>query len=132
MFLEDKLSKKTTNLKTGNYTFRTAVGTFNDRFVLKYVNKEVTLGVDAVDNEDGILVFYANNYHTLIIHNKTATATVNSVALYTISGQYIEDWEVKNSEQTNIQLPIKELSSGIYIVKVKSTDGESSKKIIVN
>jgi hypothetical protein len=47
-------------------------------------------------------------------------------------GQKISNWDVKDSEQTTIQIPIKSISSGIYIVKVNTTKGESSKKIIVN
>jgi hypothetical protein len=130
VFIEDKLTNTVTDLKNGNYTFNTAAGTFNERFVLKYTNK--TLSVDAMDKEDGILVLYSNNYKTLIIHNNVMDSTVNSVTLYNITGQKISNWDVKDSEQTNIQIPIKNISSGIYIVKVNTTKGESSKKIIVN
>jgi hypothetical protein len=130
VFLEDKLTNTVTDLKSGNYTFNTVPGTFNERFVLKYTNK--TLSVDQTDKVDGILAFYSNNYKTLIIKNNLADATVNSVALFNLLGQKIENWDVSDSEQTNLQIPIKNISSGIYIVKVKTTKGESSKKIIVN
>ena len=56
---------------------------------------------------------------------------VISVGLYNITGQSISNWDVDDSEQTNIQFPVKNISSGIYIVKVKTTTGESSKKIII-
>jgi hypothetical protein len=130
VFIEDKLTNTVTDLKSGNYTFKTAAGTFNERFVLKYTNK--TLSVDVMDKEDGILVLYSNNYKTLIIHNNVMDSTVNTVTLYNITGQKISNWDVKDSEQTTIQIPIKNMSSGIYIVKVNTTKGESSKKIIVN
>ena len=130
VFLEDKLTNTVTDLKSGNYAFNTAEGTFNDRFVLKYTNK--TLSLDTTDKEDGILAFYSNNYKTLIIKNNLAEATVNSVALFNMSGQKIENWDVSESEHTNVQIPIKNMSSGIYVVKIKTTKGESSKKIIVN
>lgn len=130
VFIEDKLTNTIFDLKTGNYTFSTTPGTFNDRFVLKYSNK--TLSVDQTDKVDGILAFYSNNYDTLIIHNENMDSTVDSVSLFNMAGQNIGVWDVRNSEQTNIQIPIKKISSGIYIVKVKTTIGESSKKIIVN
>jgi hypothetical protein len=130
VFIEDKLTNTIFDLKTGNYTFSTTPGTFNDRFVLKYSNK--TLSVDQTDKVDGILAFYSNNYDTLIIHNENMDSTVDSVSLFNMTGQNIGVWDVRNSEQTNIQIPIKKISSGIYIVKVKTTIGESSKKIIVN
>jgi hypothetical protein len=88
--------------------------------------------VDAVEKEDGILAFYSSNYNTLIIHNGNFDAMVNSVALFNMAGQKIGVWDVSESEQKNIQVPIKNISSGIYIVKVATTKGESSKKIIVN
>ena len=131
VFIEDKLTNKVTDLKSGNYTFTTAAGTFNDRFVLKYTNVDKNLSV-AADKADGIMVFYSNNYNTLIIHNSLLDSTVNTVTLYNMTGQKISNWDVSTSDQTNIQIPIKEISSGVYIVKVKTTNGESNKKIIVN
>ena len=131
VFVEDKLTNTVTDLKNGDYKFSTVAGTFNDRFVLKYVNVSKSLSV-ATDKVDGIIVFYSNNYNTLIIHNEVLDSTVNAVALYNMAGQNISNWDVKDSDQTNIQIPIKEISSGIYIVKVKTTKGESNKKIIVN
>jgi hypothetical protein len=130
VFLEDKLTNTVTDLKSADYAFTTTAGTFDERFVLKYTNK--TLRVDAMDKEDGILVLYSNNYKTLIIHNNVWNSTVNTVDLYNITGQKISNWDVKDSEQTTIQIPIQNMSSGIYIVKVNTTKGESSKKIIVN
>jgi len=130
VFIEDKLMNTVFDLKSGNYTFTTVAGTFNERFVLRYNNK--TLSVDEKDKEDEILVFYSNNYKTLIIHNNVVDSIVNSVTLFNITGQNILNWDVKDGEQTNIQIPIKNISSGIYIVKVKTMKGESSKKIIVN
>ena len=130
VFLEDILTNKTVNLKQGNYTFSTAAGTFDDRFVLKYSSK--TLGVDSPqDKEDGIIALYSNADKTIIIRNN-GDATIHSVSLFGMSGQNIAVWDLKNKEQTNIQLPTKELSSGIYILKMKTTTGESGKKIIVN
>jgi hypothetical protein len=132
VYLEDKVTNTISNLKNSNYTFTTAKGTFDDRFVLRYTGTDTTLSIDDTDQEDGILVFYSNNYKTLIIKNKVMDSIVKSVALFNMAGQNIEKWDVKDSGQTNIQIPIKNIPSGIYIVKVKTTKGESSKKIIVN
>jgi hypothetical protein len=128
MFLEDKLTKTVFDLKNGNYIFKTTAGTFNDRFVLKYNSK--TLGVDVMDKPDGISVIYSKN--TLIIYNKEMESTVNSVSLYTMAGQKVAVWDIKDSEQSNIQISVKDRSLGIYIAKVKTTKGEICKKIIVN
>jgi hypothetical protein len=129
VFIEDKLTNTVFDLKSGNYTFSTVAGTFNDRFVLRYTDK--TLSTDETEVNDGILVLYSNNYKTLIIHNSMMDSTVNKVSLFNMIGQNIANWDVEDGMQTNIQIPIKNTSSGIYIVKVKTTKGESNKKIII-
>lgn len=133
VFIEDKLTNTISDLKSGNYTFTTAVGTFNERFVLRYKNNtsNKTLSVDeTTEDKDGIIVLYSNNYKTLIIRNN-GDSTINSVSLFSMTGQNISVWDVKDKEQTSIQIPIKDVSPGIYIVKVKTIMGESSKKIII-
>jgi large repetitive protein len=129
VFIEDKLKNTIHNLKGGKYTFATEAGTFDDRFVLRYTDK--TLGIDEVEVNDGIIALYSNNYKTLIIRNTLQDATVNSVTLFSLSGQKIAIWDVKGREQTSIQIPIKNLPAEIYVVKIKTTQGDFSKKIIV-
>lgn len=129
VFLEDKLTNTIFDLKGGNYTFNTIAGTFNNRFVLRYTNK--TLGIEEVDPNDDISVLYSNNLKSLFIRNYLKDATVYSVTLYNILGQKLANWDVKDKEQTNIQIPINNLPAEIYIVKIKTNLGESSKKIII-
>lgn len=136
VFIEDKSTNTVFDLKTGNYTFNTKAGTFNDRFVLRYTNKTTsgnkTLGLNETEANDGIIVLYSNNYKTLIVKNNLQDVTVNSVTLFNMLGQKINSWDVQEGNQTNIQIPIKNLSSEMYIVKVKTTNGETRKKIMVN
>nr|WP_242412064.1 T9SS C-terminal target domain-containing protein [Flavobacterium sp. Root186] len=55
VYLEDKTTGIIYDLKAGNYKFTTAIGTFTDRFVLRYTNK--TLGTGDFENvKDGLLV----------------------------------------------------------------------------
>ena len=129
VFIEDKLTNTVFDLKSGNYTFTTVAGTFDNRFVLRYTDK--TLSTEEVVLNDGITVLYSNNYKTLIIKNNLQETKVISVSLYNMTGQKINNWDVLDNNQTSIQIPIKNLPSEIYIVKVKTTKGESSKKIII-
>ena len=135
VFLEDKLTNTVFDLKSANYTFNTVAGTFNDRFVLRYKNKttsgNTTLGLDEKDANDGIIVLYSNNYKTLIIRNNLQDTTVNAVSLFNMSGQNINNWDVQDENQTSIQIPIKNISPEIYIVKVTTSKGATSKKIII-
>ena len=118
------------DLRNSDFKISLTSGEYNKRFSLKFESQ--TLSIDETDKDDGITVLYSRNYKTLIIKNNIPEATVNRVNLYNLLGQFISNWDVEDKEQTNIQIPIKNMPSGIYIVKIKTSKGESSKKIIVN
>jgi hypothetical protein len=44
-------------------------------------------------------------------------------------GQQIADYTIENQSQTNIIIPIKVLSTGTYIVTMKTNKGLTSRKI---
>ena len=132
IFLEDKDLNIIHDLKKKPYVFNTKVGDFNNRFVLRYGNNYKTLGVEEnTKNSDAIKISYAKNSNVLIINNNSLTVPVEKVTLFNIAGQSIATWKVENQEQHNIQIPIKSISAGIYIAKLKTSNGEQSKKIII-
>ncbi|MBC7846533.1 MAG: HYR domain-containing protein, partial [Flavobacterium sp.] len=134
IYLHDSETGIYHDLKNSNFKTTLAVGNYDNRFSLTFesLKTETSLDVAENDSNDGIIVLYSNNYKILIIKNNIPDSTVNTVSLYNMLGQLITNWDVKDKEQTNIQIPIKNMSSGIYIVKIKTSKGESSKKIIVN
>jgi hypothetical protein len=130
IYLYDNITGMYHDLKNSDFKISLAVGTYNKRFSLKFESQ--TLSINETDKNDGIIVLYSRNYKTLIIKNNDLDTTIHSVSLFNMLGQTISNWDVEDKEQTNIQIPIKNISSGIYIVKVKTSNGESSKKIIIN
>ena len=134
IYLHDSETEMYHDLKNGNFKTVLAAGNYDNRFSLTFetLSTSSTLEVAENDSNDGIIVLFSNNYKTLIIKNNIPDSTVNSVSLYNMLGQAISNWKTQEREQTNIQIPIKNISSGIYIVKVKTSNGESCKKIIVN
>jgi hypothetical protein len=130
VYIEDKLRNNIIDLKSGPYTFKTESGTFNDRFLLRFTNNS-TLNLESV-KEEGILVLYSNNYKVLIVRNYDVFTTLESIGLYSLTGQQIEFWDVKENLENNINIPIANISTGIYVVKVKTKNGVIIKKIIVN
>ena len=130
IYLVDKLLNITHDLKLKPYVFNTSVGSFDSRFVLRYSGK--TLGVDKnniVENE--VKITYIQNNNTLLINNALLNNTVEKVALFNILGQSISTWKIENQDQQNIQIPVKNITSGIYIATLKTSEGELSKKIVV-
>ncbi|KIA85151.1 hypothetical protein OA85_12140 [Flavobacterium sp. AED] len=105
-------------------------GENNTRFSLRFTDK--TLSVDEkIINDNAIKITHLQNGNTLVINNNLLDATVKKVTLFNIIGQSISTWEIKNQDQKNIQLPIKKISSGVYIAKIQTTKGDFSNKIIV-
>ena len=130
IYLEDKELNIIHDLKQKPYAFNTKIGDFDNRFVLRYSDK--TLGVDenSINNND-VKITYVKNSSILIVNNNIADVPVQKVTLFNILGQSISTWEIENQDQQNIQIPIKSLSSGIYVAKVKTSNGDFSKKIII-
>ena len=68
----------------------------------------------------------------LVINNNLLDLTVEKVTLFNILGQSLATWKVENQEQQNIQIPVKNINAGVYIAKIKTSNGNMSKKIIIN
>ena len=78
-----------------------------------------------------IQIKYIQNGNILVINNNLLDVTVEKVTLFNIFGQSVTSWKVENQEQQNIQIPIKNISTGVYITKIKTSNGDLSKKIIL-
>ncbi|MFV8326133.1 PKD-like domain-containing protein [Flavobacterium sp. ZS1P14] len=128
IYLYDNATAIYHNIKNTDFKIALAAGEYKTRFSLQFTDR--TLGVDE-NTANGILVLYSNNYKVLIIQNKLLDTTVKEVHLFNLSGQDLSKWDVENREQTRIQIPIKNLSSGVYIVMLKTSKGTYSKKIII-
>ena len=128
IYLEDKELNIIHDLKQKPYVFSTKVGDFNTRFVLRYGEK--TLGVDenSITNND-INISYIKNSTTLIINNNSTRTVLEKVTIYNLLGQSIHTFKIENQRQQII--PIHNTSSGIYIVKLSTSEGEISKKVVV-
>jgi hypothetical protein len=113
------------------YTVQLPQGLTEGRFSLTFKDNNA-LSNNNFNLEDGIKVAYINTKNTLNIKNNVADTTIEKVILFNLLGQSIVTFDVKDQNQQNIELPIKELSSGTYIVKIKTDNGDITKKIIFN
>ncbi|MFV5689057.1 PKD-like domain-containing protein [Flavobacterium sp. ZT3R25] len=129
IYLYDNVTGIYHDIRNSNFTISLAAGEYRNRFSLQFTNK--TLGVDENNLNDGLMILYSTNYKVLIIQNKVLDLTVNDVRLFNLLGQAVANWDVKNENQNRIQISIKNLPSGVYIVKLKTSKGDYSKKIII-
>ena len=124
IFLEDKLTNTVFDLKTGNYTFNTAAGTFDDRFVLRYTSK--TLGTNDLEiSSNKVLVSIKNKQ----IKIDSFAETIDGVAIYDVAGRQIYQKNKVNSNELSI--PNFVSSHQILIVKTTLQNGITvSNKIV--
>jgi hypothetical protein len=131
IFVYDDETKLYHNIRNETFEITLPIGEFHNRFSLRF--KDKTLGTnEEISSTNDITILHSQNRNTLVINNKLLDTTVQEVTLFNILGQAVAMWEVENQGQENIQLPIKKVSSGVYIVKIKTSAGVLSKKIIIN
>ena len=123
IYLEDKLTQITQDLRMANYTFTTAIGTFDDRFVLKYTNSN--LGSDDFEKDKNNLIVTVN--HKVLTINSVAD-DINKVFIYDVSGKLIYKKDKINSNQFSTQLNAAEQ---VLVLKIfLKNDREQTRKII--
>ena len=126
VYLEDKTTGKITDLRKENYTFSTAIGTFTDRFVLRYTSK--TLGTDNFEDlENSVLVSVKNK----VVKISSSKEQINEVTIYNILGQEI--FNKKKINSTEFQISNLQTGNQVLLVKTSLQNGFiSTKKIITN
>jgi hypothetical protein len=134
IFIYDKERKTYHNITKQPFEILLPVGIFDGRFNLCFKDKKQKNNEDDDDDQDDkntIKTKFVQSNRTLKIANTTGDSTVYSVSLFNILGQFITKWDVTDQNQTNIQIPVLNISSGIYVTKLSTSNGEISKKIII-
>jgi len=130
IYLYDNQTKIYHDLRNSEFKTTLAEGEYINRFSLRFEKSQTeSLEVQEKDAKEDIMVYYSKK--TLFINNNVLDTTVDNVTIYNTLGQAIENKKTGNQEQQDIQIPIKNMSSGLYIAKLKTSEGEISKKIIV-
>jgi hypothetical protein len=124
IFLEDKVLNVIHNLKGSDYTFTTAVGTFENRFVLRYT--DATLGIDNPVFDDNTVVVYRNGQGLVV---NSGLVNMTQVTVFDIRGRIIaEHKQVNDTETIFSTLP---QTQQVLLVKIKAENGaEITKKVV--
>ncbi|MBF4473531.1 PKD-like domain-containing protein, partial [Flavobacterium sp. HJJ] len=117
IYLEDKLTNTIHDLKTGSYSFTTATGVFNDRFVLRYTNTSKLGTGDTVTKNKGVFVSVRNRQ----IKVNSFDQTISSVKVYDLKGSLLYD---KNKVNKN-EFIVDTLNAAdqVMIVMIELEDG---------
>jgi uncharacterized delta-60 repeat protein len=124
VFLEDKLNNKIVDLRVGGYSFSTAIGKFDHRFVLRFVDKTLNVNEIIKDKES---VFVSSKNKELRINS--TKEFIEEITIYNLEGRKIYqknsinnlDFSISNCTDTN----------QVLVVKILLQNGQSfTKKII--
>lgn len=124
VFIEDKLTNTVFDLKSGNYTFNTVAGTFNDRFILRYTNK--TLGTTDLETLENLVLVSNKNKQIKV---NSAVEIMDKILVYDVLGRELFKKEKVNSNE--LTLTNFTSSQQTLLVKVSLQNGQVvTKKII--
>ena len=124
IFLEDKVLNVIHNLKGSDYTFTTAVGTFEDRFVLRYT--DATLGVANPVFDDNSVVVYREGQGLVV---NTGLVNMAVVTVFDIRGRQLAIQKDVNDTQT-VFTTLPETQQ-VLLVKIRAENGaEVTKKVV--
>ncbi|MEN2415637.1 T9SS sorting signal type C domain-containing protein [Flavobacterium mesophilum] len=121
IYLEDKQLNIIHDLRKGNYTFSTEIGTFSDRFVLRYTDK--TLGIDEVVSDENNIKVVVKLNDMKVISNKES---ISQVAVFDLSGRLL--FEKKNINATELQILNFRSANQVLLVKVTLENGSTQTK----
>lgn len=125
IYLEDKTTNIVQDLRKSDYNFKTEIGTFVDRFVLRY-KTDKTLGTGDFENlENGISVSVKNKAISLL----SSKENIKEVTIYDITGKLL--YNKKKVASTELQIQNLPSVNQVLLIKVSlENDFSTTKKII--
>lgn len=124
IYIEDKLLNITHDLRESPYSFSSNNGTFNDRFLLKYTNAELSNTTFGTSSNQVLMVTKEQQ-----LQIKSSKALMSTITIYDLLGRVVVS---KSNIEAN-EISFKSLpSQQVLIVKVQLENGEVvSRKVIL-
>ncbi|MGE5944186.1 MAG: LamG-like jellyroll fold domain-containing protein [Flavobacteriales bacterium] len=121
--INDKNSKYSATLEAGNHL---------NRFFITFMKNDTTLSL-ANEALDEFQINYLSNSKEILIQG-SPDIEVKQVYLINILGQTLKSWNKTNlpNISNDVRIPVGNVSEGNYIVKVVSSYGTISKKVIIS
>ncbi|MBF4473532.1 hypothetical protein [Flavobacterium sp. HJJ] len=119
IYLVDKMTNTIHNLKTGSYSFTTAIGVFNDRFVMRFTDNTSKLAAeDTQVKENGVFVSVRNRK----IKINSFDQNVSAVKVYDLKGSLV--YEKYKVDKNEFIIDSLNASNQFMIVMVQLEDGK--------
>lgn len=124
IYLEDRLLNIIHDLKLSPYTFTSAIGSFDDRFVLRYT----TTGMLGQSEFDTSSVLYASIHDSKL--QVVSSELMTQLDIYEISGKKIKRFEL-DQPTTKFESQIS-MAEGVYLLVAKLKNGNVISRKLIN
>ena len=131
VFIYDNVTDIYHDITTNSVEINLPAGTYEDRFSLRFINNTALSTNDNIASTKGISINYSSANSILNIKNTTDDSTIRYALLYNLVGQLIATIKIEAQDQLNIQIPVSNYATSVYIVKVVTDRGEVSKKFLL-
>ncbi|WP_230392535.1 T9SS sorting signal type C domain-containing protein [Flavobacterium sp. LC2016-01] len=124
IYLEDKEKQVIHNIKESSYIFKTEKGTFDNRFELKYMDKELN-STEFKNTLGNVFVSLQNKQ----IHIYALNESIEEVEIYDMNGKILYIKTKINSSDLTIQKVIS--GNGVLLIKVTLENGFSTTRKVI-
>jgi hypothetical protein len=129
VYIHDNVTQTYHNIRNGAFEVNVFAGMTGNRFTLRFIDP--TLANAAFSASAGIGLTFTNANNTIVLENNNTDTTAQTMVLYNMLGQTVASWNIASENQTKLQIPIVNAHAGTYVIKVHTTSGDISKKIVV-
>lgn len=131
IYIYDSETELYYNIKNSVAEIEIPAGEIASRFSLRFSQQTLT-ATDAEAEQNNFSVFYNINTGQIQISNLNKNETITEVTLFSITGQKLRTIDTENKNQLLIEIPKENLSTGIYIVQIKTSNAQIySEKILI-
>lgn len=129
VYLKDNFTGVYFDLRSDqSYEYSSLEGTFNDRFEIVFIDDETLSQED--NSYDNTLIYFNNKTHQL--YAQSLQVEVQQISLFNILGQSIREFTNVTTHDLVNGIEISNLSSGTYIIHLKTNSQSITKKIIID
>ena len=125
VYLKDNILNTTHNLTDANFNVNLPIGDHLDRYSLVFVPQNSLSTTD--QTLTNLSVFYDGNKNVVV--NNNDRMQLKNIMIYNVLGQEILRLNDNINSTNKVQIPFNQ-SQGLYVVKVVTTTGELTQKII--
>ena len=129
VYIKDKLTQKYYLLNKEKVLLKLDAGKYEDRFVLRFEGAPVSNLNDEILNSS-LVLYYDKTSSEIVVYNETSLE-IKKIELYNLLGQKINYFDGFNPDQLESRFKIRNPSHAVYVVKVYTSKGGFTKKIIM-